>query len=293
MMEWPMPDTDAAALRHRAGLAILLTAVISWSTAALFTRLLTVDTPTILFWRGFFGAAGTLALVAIPRFGGWRPFLHMGRGGWAYATMTAIAMLFFVSALKNTSVAHVAVITATVPLVAAMLGWIVLRERPGASAILASLAALAGVGIMVGFGTEGHLAGDAMAVGMALCMGVMIILSRRFAFPAVHASCIASGLSAVFVLPFATLAGVPLQELAILAAFAFVNQVVGFGLFAIGSAMVPAIETALITTLEAPLAPLWVWLFLDEAPGRAALAGGGIVLGAVLAHFAWQMRKNT
>jgi drug/metabolite transporter (DMT)-like permease len=286
-----LPDKDAAWKRHRAGLAFLLTAVVAWSTAALFTRMLSVDTPTILFWRGVFGAGGLLALLAIPRFGGWGAFRHLGRGGWAYAVVCAFSMVFFISALTHTSVAHVAVITATVPLIAALLGWLILGEKPGASAIAASLAALTGVAIMVGFGTEGHWSGDMLAIIMALTMGVMIILSRKFVFPALHASCMASGLSALMVMPFATITGLAAGDLMTLLVFSLFTQIGGFGLFAIGSAMVPAIETALITTLEAPLAPFWVWLFLNEAPGGAALAGGAIVLAAVLAHFLWQMRK--
>jgi drug/metabolite transporter (DMT)-like permease len=277
---------------YRSGLVIVLTAVIAWSTAALFTRLLTVDTPTILFWRGVFGAVGMAALVAFPRFGGLGQFARLGRAGVAYGVMTAIAMVFFVSALRHTSVAHVAVMTATVPLVAALLGWLVLKERPGRSALAASLAALCGVAIMVGLGTEGALFGDMLAALMALSMGVMIIISRRSSFPALHASCLASGLSALFVLPFATLTGISASDMALLALFGLVNQVAGFGLFAVGSAMLPALETALITTLEAPLAPLWVWLVMGERPGTAALAGGGLVLAAVIAHVMSEVNRR-
>jgi len=63
-------------------------------------------------------------------------------------------MIFFITSLRHTTVAHVAVIYATVPFVAAALGWIVMRERPTRRTIRASLAAFAGVVLMVGLSAE-------------------------------------------------------------------------------------------------------------------------------------------
>jgi drug/metabolite transporter (DMT)-like permease len=283
---------DYTVPNRRAGQAIVICAVVAWSTAALFTELLPLDAPTMLFWRGLFGAIGLLALLALPRFGGWGGFRHLGRAGLSYAVLTAVSMVLFISALRHTSVAHVAVITATVPLISALLGWFILRERPGASAVLASLAALVGVAIMVGFGTQGRWEGDVMAVVMAVTMGLMIITSRKADFPALHASCLGSGLSALLVLPFATLTGIAAGDMVILVMFAVATQMAGFGLFAIGSAMLPAVETALLTTLEAPLAPLWVWIAVGETPEAAAVAGGTIVLTAVILHILRAARRE-
>jgi drug/metabolite transporter (DMT)-like permease len=44
---------------------------------------------------------------------------------------------------------------------------------------------------------------------------------------------------------------------------------------------VPALEANLISTLEPVLNPIWVFLFLGEAPGQFALIGGLIVLAGV------------
>lgn len=269
------------------GLILVLSAVVAWSTAGLFTLSLHLDAPTILFWRGLFGAIGTLAVLPFVPGAGLRSMARLGRIGWIYAAITGASMLCFISALLLTTVAHVAVITALVPLIAALLGWLVLRERPAPVAVLASLAALVGVAIMVGLGREGRLSGDALAMGMAAGMAVMILIARRHPhIPALAAMGVASALSAVATLPFAQLTGISVADLGLLAAFAIVNQVIGFGLFALGARYLVATETALLTTLEGPLAPLWVWLFLGIAPGVATLAGGGIVLGAVLVYLA-------
>jgi drug/metabolite transporter (DMT)-like permease len=210
----------------------------------------------------------------------------------AYALVTAISMLLFVSALKNTSVAHVAVITATVPFIAALLGWLILAQRPSVSAIIASACALAGVIVMVQFANDGQIYGDILAMLMAIGMSFMILISRKNPdMPALPATCLASLISAIAALPFATFASVTANDFTILIAFAIVNQVIGFGLFAIGARWLPPTETALLTALEAPLAPFWVWLVFYEVPASQTMLGGTIVLGAVIAHILWENQK--
>jgi drug/metabolite transporter (DMT)-like permease len=59
---------------------------------------------------------------------------------------------------------------------------------------------------------------------------------------------------------------------------------IGLVLFTAGARLVPAAEAGLISILEAILSPLWVWLLLAEDPGGYTLAGGAIVLTAILAH---------
>jgi drug/metabolite transporter (DMT)-like permease len=120
----------------------------------------------------------------------------------------------------------------------------------------------------------------------------MILIARMNpTIPALAATAIASALSALATLPLATLSTVTPADLAILAAFALVNQVLGFGLFAIGSRLLPPMETALMTTLDAPLAPFWVWLIFAETPSPATMLGGAIVLTAVLAHLWYTARR--
>lgn len=280
---------------YNLGFLLVSAAAVAWSTSGLFTRILTVDTPTILFWRGLFGAIGTCIVIAlIPATGGLKTFRAIRSPGYAYAVLTAISMLLFISALRHTTVAHVAIITAIVPFVAAFLGWVILREVPRISAIIASIAALTGVGVMAGISADGTAFGDTLAILMALCMGGMILISRRFGgISALPATCIASALSALATLPFATLTALPPTEFGFLALFGLVNQVLGFGLFALGARLLPPMETALITALDAPLAPLWVWLVFAETPGNATLLGGAFVFAAVIGHVCWPRRQET
>ncbi len=73
-------------------------------------------------------------------------------------------------------------------------------------------------------------------------------------------------------------------DLVNLALFGLVNSALGLVLFTLGSRLLPAIETGLIGSLDAPLAPIWVWLAFAETPTRISLIGGFIVFVAVAAH---------
>jgi drug/metabolite transporter (DMT)-like permease len=198
---------------------------------------------------------------------------------------SAAGMMFYLSALRHTTVASVAVIYATAPFLAAALGWMVMREKPSASSLAASLAALAGVAVMVGFGSKGGLVGDLYAIGMTLSMAVATVVARHSrTLPILLTACLSSLLSGLVCWPLRAPLAPGGHDLALLAAFGIVNFAVGVPLFIAGAKRLPAIETALIGSLEAPLAPLWVWLALGETPGASTLIGGTIVFAAVAIH---------
>jgi drug/metabolite transporter (DMT)-like permease len=61
-------------------------------------------------------------------------------------------------------------------------------------------------------------------------------------------------------------------------------MVAGLGLYSHFGRFVPAAEVALLALSEVALGPFWVWLLLDETPSALSLAGGAVVLGAVVAQ---------
>jgi drug/metabolite transporter (DMT)-like permease len=73
-------------------------------------------------------------------------------------------------------------------------------------------------------------------------------------------------------------------DMVILAAFGVVNSALGIALFLMGSRHIKPVETALIGALDAPLAPLWVWIVFAEYPSVQTLIGGTVVFMAVVGH---------
>lgn len=243
----------------------------------------------MLAWRGILGALGLALVIALlPAQGTWRSLLRLGPLGWFFVLQSSAGMIFFVTALRATTVAHVAVIYATVPFIAAALSWLALRERPTAGAVTSSLIALAGVAVMVGFGRDGGLRGDLLALGMTFTMAVAMVVARHFPdMPFLQASCMSALLSGLIALPFGAPLSVSGHELMLLTLFGLTTFAVGLPLFTLGARLLPAIETALIGSLDAPLAPLWVWLAFRETPSSSTLIGGAIVFAAVGIHLVW------
>lgn len=276
---------------HRTGLLLLLAATMAWSTAGLFARAIPLDTPTVILWRGMFGAAGLIGLLLVLKGArGLADFGRLGRAGLLYALASGLGMLTFVGALKATTIAHVAIIYATIPFAAAALDWLVLRERPSRAALITSTVALVGAATMVGLGGEGHLTGDLMAVAMVICMAAMMVIARaRPQLPTLAAGALSSLWAPLACLPFATMAGITPGNVALMAGFGLINTSLGFGLFIAGSRHLPAVTTALVGALETPLTPLWVWLVFGETPSPPTMAGGAVVFAAVL----WFIRQET
>jgi len=272
--------------QYRLGLVLVTASAVAWSTAGLFTRLIHLDSWTMLAWRGIFGAFGiALVIFAIERRKAWRSLIHLGLPGWAFAIVSAIGMICFITALRQTSVAHVAVIYALAPFIAAALGWLAMRELPTRNAVATSAIALAGVAVMVGFGADGTFLGDILALGMTVCCAAMMVLARRFPdIPTMSAACWSALLSGLVCWPMGEPLSLSTSSLVLLVLFGVVNSAVGLILFTLGARFLPPIETALIGSLDAPLAPLWVWIAFDETPSPATLVGGGIVFAAVGIH---------
>ena len=280
--------------QHRLGLVLVTLSALAWSMAGYFTRLIHLDSWTMIAWRGLFGGAGMIVFMLLrERRGFLASFARMGWPGLAFVCLSTIGMTVFLGALQLTTVAHVAIVYATVPFLAAALAWLVMRERPSLSAAIAGLGALAGVAVMVGLSAEGNLSGDLLALAMTFCMAGMMVISRRYQGIAVMpAACLASLLSGLIALPFAQHLAASGTDLLYLALFGLVNSAIGTVLFALGARLLPAIETGLIGALDAPLAPVWVWLAFGEMPSVATIIGGVIVFAAVFGHILVSARRS-
>jgi drug/metabolite transporter (DMT)-like permease len=278
---------------HRLGLLYIASSAAAWSFGGLLTRLIRADSWTMIAWRGLFGAAGLAVVMLLRRDRrALRSVAAMGWLGWLFVAQSAAGMILYLTALRNTSVANVAVIYATSPFMAAALGWAVMRERPTSSALAASAAGLVGVAVMVGFGAPGGWVGDLLALGMTLSMAVATVVARfSNDLPILPTACLSALISALAAWPLGAPAHVSARDFGLLALFGLLNFAVGIPLFAAGARLLPAIETALLGSMEAPLAPVWVWLAIGEIPSRSTFIGGSIVFAAVAVHVMVSERK--
>lgn len=278
-----MDDTERDRAR-RSGVALVVLSALAFSTAGLFAKGVAADAWTVIFWRGLTAAVVTLAWITAR--GRLRAEIRAcGGTGLAVAVLLALGTAAFIPAFKLTTIANVALIYAAAPLVAATIAWGLLGEAPRRRVIVASLASFGGVAVIVGGSLgSGGFAGDLLALVMTLAMAATMVLYRRR--PGTPAA-LPAALSSLLLLPAAALfAPVGLvahpAALPVLVAFGVVFAVASVSLSA-GARRLPSAETALLSTLETPLAPVLAWLVLAEAPAGASLLGGAVILAAVVA----------
>ena len=269
----------------RRGALLVACASVCWSSGGLIVRLVATTPWTTSFWRSLF-ASLFLALV-----------LWMARGRFVFAQSRrrpvvaaalcmALASTCFIFSLANTSVANTLVLMSTGPYVAGLLGWLLLGERVALRTWLTMGVALAGAVVMVSdsYG-RGALVGDLLAIVMACSFATATVLIRRH--PEIQmtpAAVLATALTALVALPLADPRAITPRDLALLAFFGVGQFGAGFLLFMAGARLIPAAQTSLIGMLETVLGPLWVWLVLSERPGTATVAGGALILAALVAN---------
>ena len=282
--------------QHRLGIALVVAAAIAWSTAPFFTRLLPYDSWTILFWRGLFGGGLIVVLmVLLQGRAGLQDLARMDRNGWLVASLSTLAMIAFIPSLQLTNVSNVAIIIATGPFLAAALAWIWLREIPQLRTMLASIVALGGVMIIVGSARSGSdVIGIALACFMALAIAAMTVMVRRHRNTSmVAAAAMSNFLGSVISIPFAHgIVAITGFDLLILAMFGFFQVALGLTLFFLGSRLLPSGQAALISTLETPLMPFWIWVAFAEVPALRVFIGGALVMGAVIADIGVDIRAQ-
>ncbi|MBI3897807.1 MAG: DMT family transporter [Gammaproteobacteria bacterium] len=270
---------------HRMGLLLVTISAVAWSTAGLFTRLIPLDAWTTLFWRGVFGGLFVAGYIVWHyRRGTWAAIRSIGWPGWIVTLLSALGMTAFISSLKLTTVADVAVIYATLPFLTALLAWLWLRERTSLSTWMASVLAFAGVAVMLNSaGLNGNMLGNLLALIMTLATAAITVMVRRYRTIAMlPTACLSNLVVAIITLPLATpLAAAPV-DMIYLVLFGFVQMTIGLTFFIIGSRLIPAAQTALIGALDTPLSPFWVWLVFLEIPSTNTVIGGTVVMIAVI-----------
>ncbi len=262
------------------------------SPDSLLLRLLAHPAGDILFWRGL-GFAAAMALMLLWR----RPRTlrtlprAIGAGGALIGSLFALSTSLFVFSIQHTAVANTLVIVAASPLFAALLGLLLLGERPSPVTLAAILAGLAGVFVTVRGSLESlRIAGDLAALGTALCMALVFTLIRRRRERDMVPAYLLSGLIICLAsLPLAEPLSFSGGEWLWLALLVTLVHPLGFLLIMTGPRYLMAAEVSLLMLLETVLGPIWVWLALGEQPPAATLWGGGIILGSLAAHAALRM----
>lgn len=275
-----LPSSTAAAV----GAAIA--APLVWSIGGVVMRGVSTAGPwEQVFWRAF---GGGLALAIVLGWrdsrGAWRSWLHAGAAGWASAACIGGTFIVHVLAINATTVANVLFVQTACPLLVPVLAWLVLGERLDRPLVAAVVIAATGlVPILAASAGGGRLAGDLLALSCAAFGAVNVLIVRRArAHDMTPAVVVAALLTMLVAVAFAEPLRVAARDVVALVVLGVFQIAIGLRLFLFALRRLPAAPVSLLTLLEPIVGPILTWLIVGEVPPSATLAGGAIVLAALV-----------
>ncbi|HSB25386.1 MAG TPA: DMT family transporter [Burkholderiaceae bacterium] len=286
-------------MTHSRAVFLMVLVTLMWSIAGVVTRhLQAAESFEVTFWRSAFTVlALSVALPAMRGAAWWRDVLRARWPLWASGVCWAAMFTAFMVAITLTKVANVLVTLAIAPLVTALFARVVLHHKLPHRTWVAM--AVAGTGIAWMFGREMQLGGAALG-GMAVALAVPLAAATNWTLlqhiahgsgdpdePAqdmLPAVWIGAVLSSLATLPPAWPLRASGHDLALLALLGVVQLAIPCLLAVWLARVLPGPEIALLALLEVVFGVAWAWLGAGEAPSRASLTGGTLVLAALIGN---------
>jgi drug/metabolite transporter (DMT)-like permease len=292
----PSPPPAPTYLHAQGGalpIAALVAIGLLWSMAGVLIKL--VAWPPLAIWS-VRSAVAALAILAVRRVS-WRD-LH--RVEWGAGVSLALTTALFVAANKYTTAANAILIQYSAPAWVAILGALWLGERATRFDWATIAVALSGITLFF-FDqlTFNHTTGNLFALTAGVTFAMHAAAVRRLAQlgrsplrAILLGHLIPAVVGAPFVISAVAAEPLPAQAWLILVVLGVFQQAVPSLLYSWAIQRATALEGLLVPILEPILSPCWVWIFLGEEPGRWALAGGCLVVGAVTLRALVGLRRN-
>ena len=277
-----------------AGYGLVFASAVLMSTNGLFIKLLPWHPVVITCIRSFIAALFLLVLRLIlpPPKNNRNPSFAL----WAAAITFSAAMYTLVIAIRLTTAANAILLQFGAPVWAAILGWAIIGEKPHWEQWGALVLVMAGLCIFFGnsFG-GGAFLGDSLAVISGMFYGAQTVFLRMMKNGNTRdAMLLAHIISAIVGIPFLFIYPPSLSAPSLLSISYMGIFQIGLAslLLALGVKYLSAVQAMLTTVAEPVLSPVWVLLLVGERPSLAAIAGGAVIILAVVASSLIGMRRD-
>jgi drug/metabolite transporter (DMT)-like permease len=179
-------------------------------------------------------------------------------------------------------------VLAVAPLLTTVLAWAVLKSPIAPRTWAAVGIAMAGIAWM--FAGSLRIESATSVLGMLIAFGAplasainVVLLKKRGAqLDLVPAVFLGGVISALLMLPLALPFIAAPRDVALLALLGFFQLGLPCMLLVVAARHLSATEIALLALLEVLFGPLWTWLGAGEVPASTTLAGGALVVAALL-----------
>ena len=268
----------------RLGQTAVLASAVLWSTGGLFIKLINWDPIVIAGLRSLIAGifmVGFRFISPVQRRSSFK-LRYLWGGGLAYS----ITMLLFVPANKFTTSANAILLQYSAPVWAALLGWLLAKEKPRIANWVSLAMVIGGLCLFFKDGLAGgSFFGNILALLSGICFGANSVLLRiqKDGDPAdalilAHFITFFVCIPLLFIHPPAFTA----ENTVSILLMGILQLGLASVLFAYGIKRVFVVQAMLTAAIEPVLNPVWVFLATGEKPSVVALLGGVIIIAAVM-----------
>ena len=280
---------------QKKGSLLAFIAVMFITPDSLFIRLSSVDTWSLVFYRGIIPFFTVLiGMLIIYRINFFKMLFVSGYHGLIYIVTFSITNITFVVSIQNTNVANTLVMIAMAPMLSAILGAIFLKEIPDKKTWVAiAITFIAAVYIFYDSLKLGSIYGDILgfvtAVGLAVGAVTIRSAKSKNLVPAAVVGKLFVAIFAMFFIESYILAG---QDLFIVPLMCVMCVAIPFVMVTIAPRFIPAEEVNLFFLLETIIGPFWVWMVIKEQPSIETIQGGLIIILTIATHSYFKLKNS-
>ena len=277
------------------GSLLAFVAVMFITPDSLFIRLASIDTWSLVFYRGMIPFITVfIGMLLIYKLNFFSMLFNSGYHGVIYILTFSVTNITFVVSIQNTNVANTLVMIAMAPMLSAILGAIFLKEPPDKKTWIAiGITFLAAVYIFYDSLQLGNIFGDILGLitALGLAVGAVTIRSAKKK-NLVPAAVVGKMFVAIFAIFFVESYVLAEKDLIIVPLMCLMCVAIPFVLVTIAPRFIPAEEVNLFFLLETIIGPLWVWMIIKEQPSIETIQGGLVIIITIAIHSFLKLKKS-
>ena len=277
------------------GSLLAFVAVMFITPDTLFIRLASVDTWSLVFYRGIIPFFTVLiGMLIIYKYDFFKMLFTSGHHGLIYIITFSVTNIAFVVSIQNTNVANTLVMIAMAPMLSAILGALFLKEMPDNKTWIAiGITFIAAVYIFYDSLQLGSIFGDLLGLlcALGLAVGAVTIRSAKNK-NLVPAAVVGKLIVAIFAMFFIETYALIDKDLLIVPLMCVMCVAIPFVLVTIAPRFIPAEEVNLFFLLETIIGPIWVWMVIKEQPSLETIQGGVIIILTIATHSFLKLKKS-
>ena len=277
------------------GSALAFIGVMFITPDSLLIRLSSIETWTLLFYRGAIPfLVVLLGLIIFYKNNFFNALFKIGYTGIFYVISFSVCNITFIISIQNTNVANTLIMVAMAPMLSAVLAWFFLKEPTNRATWVAILITFLSVTFIFYDSVQlGNIIGDIFGFITALGLAINANLAR-FARDRdlVPSAVIGKLVVAIFAFFFVENFELVKLDMIIVPLMCVMCVAIPFVLVTIAPRYISAPEVNLFFLLEVILGPIWVWLIIKEQPSTQTIIGGIIIIITIGVHSFLALKKT-